>query len=107
MNRCFPDGHPPHNQPLTYDLQCSGNADEIIEGRKSFPSGHSSCKSSKSQKIGFASFVQKEQLLRNNSLLRPCMAIKTNELEFTRPVFCALKIFIKHSEKNPEARASF
>jgi len=41
--RCFPDGIPPDGQPSVFALQCT-NPDyaDVEEGRKSFPSGHSS-----------------------------------------------------------------
>ena len=41
--RCYPDGNPPEGQPSFFELECT-NPDlaTIEEGRRSFPSGHSS-----------------------------------------------------------------
>jgi len=60
MNRCFPEGIP--ETPFADDghtLLCNGNASEIKEGRKSFPSGHSSIMFSS---IGFLSFYVAQKL---------------------------------------------
>ena len=38
LERCFPDGN------IHDDMNCTEIANEIIQGYKSFPSGHSSCK---------------------------------------------------------------
>lgn len=40
--RCWPDGDVPAPDLITFPLSCPGDPDSIIEGRKSFPSGHSS-----------------------------------------------------------------
>ena len=41
--RCFVGGVVPAGQPTVFDLQCTNPFSEIVlEGRRSFPSGHSS-----------------------------------------------------------------
>jgi len=60
MHRCFPDGIP--DAPFGPDgltLLCNGDESEIREGRKSFPSGHSSIVFSS---IGFLSFYLAQKL---------------------------------------------
>ncbi|KAB7495100.1 putative lipid phosphate phosphatase 4 [Armadillidium nasatum] len=42
--RCFPDGNPELENVSDISLACKGEEAEILEGRKSFPSGHASCK---------------------------------------------------------------
>lgn len=36
--RCFPDGQ------VNFEFECTGDPVAIRDGKKSFPSGHSSCK---------------------------------------------------------------
>ena len=38
LERCFPDG------AIHVSLKCTGSEEEIIDGYKSFPSGHSASK---------------------------------------------------------------
>lgn len=60
MRRCFPDGIP--DAPFAQGgltLLCTGDPNEIKEGRKSFPSGHSSIMFSS---IGFLSFYLAKKL---------------------------------------------
>jgi len=40
--RCWPDGVIPRGALLDSPLPCTGQPEDILEGRKSFPSGHSS-----------------------------------------------------------------
>jgi len=40
--RCWPDGVVPENAFDSEYLNCTGNPEVVLEGRKSFPSGHSS-----------------------------------------------------------------
>jgi diacylglycerol diphosphate phosphatase/phosphatidate phosphatase len=42
MLRCWPDGNVPENALGKAHLECPGSYDAVVEGRKSFPSGHSS-----------------------------------------------------------------
>ncbi|TRY71667.1 hypothetical protein TCAL_11448 [Tigriopus californicus] len=45
MSRCWPDGNVPpstFDDPFNQHFECTGNLAKILDGRKSFPSGHSS-----------------------------------------------------------------
>lgn len=86
MNRCFPDGIP--ETPFAQDgvtLLCTGNDGEIREGRKSFPSGHSSIMFSS---IGFLTFYLAFKLQVNSPLGRSqAWRLLLTSLPF---VFCLL-----------------
>lgn len=42
LSRCYPEG-PPDHVTIKDTLACYGNEELILEGLKSFPSGHTSC----------------------------------------------------------------
>lgn len=76
FHRCFPDGH------VTFPIQCTGDKRIVMDGRKSFPSGHSS--------FAFASMVLSTLYLLRK--LKPFDA--ANKSDSLRLWFCFLPIFL-------------
>nr|ACO11174.1 Phosphatidic acid phosphatase type 2 domain-containing protein 1B [Caligus rogercresseyi] len=81
LSRCWPNGNIPwaefKDNSISQRLSCTGDRDTIIEGRKSFPSGHSSMAFAAfvfsflytAGKLKTFSFVNKSTLNRSSALL--------------------------------------